>query len=51
MLEGEKEDVAELNGKIENDPRHHTIIRVMGRNIQNGSFDSYKAETITEEKI
>lgn len=48
VLEGEKEDLVELFGKIEKDPRHHTVIQVLGKEINQGSFDSYETDIITE---
>lgn len=48
ILEGEKKQVLQLYGKITEDPRHHTIIQILGREIKQGSFDDYKADVISE---
>lgn len=50
VLEGKKEVIKELWKKIEKDPRHNGIIQIIGRDIKEGSYDSYKAEILGEEK-
>ncbi len=48
VLEGDKEYVLPLFSKIEEDPRHHTIIQVVGKEISQGSFDGYEFDVVTE---
>lgn len=49
VIEGDKPYILELYTRIENDPRHHTLIQVLGKKIQSGSFDSYVTDIVTEE--
>ncbi|WP_029036803.1 BLUF domain-containing protein [Salinimicrobium xinjiangense] len=51
ILEGEKEVVLEIFQKIEKDSRHHGIIQIIGRDIPTGSYDGYKVDILTDEKI
>jgi hypothetical protein len=44
VLEGEKNKVLELFEQIREDPRHHSIIQVVGKDLSTGSFDDYIAE-------
>lgn len=48
VLEGDKNYILELYTLIENDPRHHTLIQVLGKGIDQGSFDGYVTDIITE---
>lgn len=49
VLEGRKEQILKLWQTIEKDPRHRNIIKILDRDIEKGSFDSYKAEILEEE--
>ncbi|CAL65363.1 BLUF domain-containing protein [Christiangramia forsetii] len=49
VIEGRKEDVTELYRKIENDRRHHNIIKLFQKPIHNESFDGYKSDFISED--
>ncbi len=48
VLEGEKEKVVNLWGKIQKDKRHYGIITVIDRTITQGSYDDYKATILSE---
>lgn len=48
VLEGDKEYLLPLFSRIEKDPRHHTIIQVVGKDIIQGSFDGYEFDIVTE---
>lgn len=48
VLEGNKEYVMSLFSIIEEDPRHHTIIQVVGKEISQGAFDGYEFDVVTE---
>lgn len=48
VIEGDKEYVLPLFSLIEEDPRHHTIIQVVGREIDQGSFDGYEFDILSE---
>lgn len=48
VLEGNKEYVLPLFSLIEEDPRHHSIIQVVGKEISQGSFDGYEFDVVTE---
>lgn len=48
VLEGDKEFVLPLFSKIEKDPRHHTIIQVVGKDISQGSFDGYEFDIVNK---
>ncbi|CAN5241557.1 hypothetical protein BH23BAC2_BH23BAC2_27200 [soil metagenome] len=50
VMEGDKKYVLDLYGKIERDPRHHNIIQVLGKEIEQGAYDGYKSERITHNK-
>ncbi|CAM4159393.1 hypothetical protein [Gillisia limnaea] len=40
----------DLFGKIERDSRHHNIILVLGREIEQVAYDGYLSDTITNDK-
>lgn len=48
VLEGNKEYLISLFGKIQNDSRHHSIIQVVGKDLDHGSFDGYTFDIVTE---
>ncbi len=48
ILEGEKKLVEEIFEDIKMDPRHRNIIQVVGKNIDQGAFDGFKAEMVKE---
>ncbi len=48
ILEGNKKLVDEIFLNIQNDPRHTNIIQVVGKNIDHGAFDGFKAEMVNE---
>lgn len=50
VLEGEKKEVLKLYEKIKKDPRHYNIIQIVGKDIEQGSFDDYKVDVLTENK-
>ena len=48
ILEGEKKLVEAIFVYIKKDPRHKNIIQVVGKDLNNGAFDGYKAEMVNE---
>jgi hypothetical protein len=50
VMEGDKKYVLDLYGKIERDPRHHNIIQVLGKEIEQGAYDGYESDIITNDK-
>lgn len=48
VLEGNKEYVLELYGEIERDPRHYNIIQVLGKEIEQGAYDGYESDIVTD---
>lgn len=48
ILEGEKPFVEKIFEHIQKDPRHKNLIQVVGKNLQHGAFDGYKAEMVNE---
>lgn len=49
ILEGEKDTVLAVFQKIEQDPRHHGLIQIMGKDILQGSCDGYKVDILNSE--
>lgn len=47
VLEGEKKAVLGLMEKIKADDRHHSIIQVVGREVEEGSYDHYQVENLS----
>ena len=50
VLEGVKKQVIQIYEKIKKDSRHHSIIQILGKDISNDSYDSYRACIIKEEE-
>lgn len=48
ILEGEKKLVEEIFVNIKKDLRHKNIIQVVGKDLEQGAFDGYKAEMVNE---
>jgi len=48
IIEGRKEEIAELYNKIEKDSRHHNIIKIFEKRIYKEAFDGYKSDFISE---
>lgn len=48
ILEGDKNLVVQLYDQISKDSRHNNIIQVVGKNLDHGAFDGYKAEVVNE---
>ncbi len=48
ILEGDKELVEGVFADIQKDPRHKNIIQVVGKDVNHGAFDGFKAEVIDE---
>lgn len=48
ILEGEKQVVLSVFEKIKNDPRHHGLIQIIGRDIEQGTRGGYQTDIITE---
>ena len=44
VLEGEKKNVISLFQKIQEDPRHTSVIQVFGKDVARGSLDGYVVE-------
>lgn len=49
-MEGDKNYILELYGKIERDPRHNNIIQILGKEIEHGAYDGYESDIITNDK-
>ena len=49
ILEGERRVVLDLYKKIREDPRHYGLIQVIGRDIEGGCINNYKADIIKDE--
>ena len=49
ILEGERRVVLDLYKKIREDPRHYELIQVIGRDIEVGCINNYKADIIKDE--
>jgi len=49
VIEGKKEDITKLYKKIENDSRHHNIIKLFQKPIHKEAFDGYKSDFISED--
>lgn len=49
VMEGEKKIVHDLYEQIQNDPRHHNIIQVLGKELDHGAFDGFKSDIVTDE--
>ncbi len=47
VLEGKKKPVLSLMEEIKADKRHHTIIQVVGREVEKGSYDHYQVENLS----
>ena len=50
ILEGDKKVILPLFRKIEKDSRHDGIIQVIGRDIEQGSFDGYKVDIVKADR-
>lgn len=48
ILEGDKKLVEDIYNNIQKDPRHTNIIQVVGKNLEQGAFDGFKAEIVNE---
>ncbi len=48
VLEGEKKNVLALFEKIRKDQRHTSVIQVLGKDLDQGSFDDYIVENLKE---
>lgn len=48
ILEGDKKLVLGLFEKIRQDPRHDDLIQVIGRDIEQGSYDGYKVDVLKD---
>lgn len=48
ILEGEKKTVLDVFNKIEKDARHHSIIKIIGRDISLDSYQTYKVDILNE---
>lgn len=48
VLEGEKKKVLSLYNQIKDDPRHSSVIQVIGKDLKKGSFDHYIVENLQE---
>lgn len=46
VMEGEKKKVLELFKTIIEDPRHSSVIQVVGKDLSQGSFDGYRVESL-----
>ena len=46
IMEGEKDTVLAVFKKIEQDPRHYGLIKIMGKDITHGSCDGYKVDIL-----
>ena len=49
IMEGERRVVLDLYKKIREDPRHYGLIQVIGRDIEGGCLNDYKADIINDE--
>lgn len=49
ILEGEKTLVLDVFKKIEQDPRHYGLIKILGKDITQGACDGYKVDILNEE--
>lgn len=50
VLEGEKKKVLELWKSIKQDSRHYGIIQILGRELNQGSYDHFKADILSEDQ-
>lgn len=48
VLEGEKKSLLELFENIRKDSRHHSVIQILGKDIDNIGYDGYDADFVTE---
>lgn len=48
VLEGEKKEINQLFEVIKKDNRHHTIIQILGKNIDETGYDGYDADFVTD---
>lgn len=48
VLEGEKKSLLELFENIRKDSRHHSVIQILGKDIDNTGYDGYDADFVTE---
>ena len=48
VMEGDKKLVEDLFAQIQKDPRHHNIIQVLGKDMEQGAFDHFKVEMVNE---
>ncbi len=46
IIEGEKDIAVAIFQKIEQDPRHHGLIQIMGKDITQGSCDGFKVDIL-----
>lgn len=49
IIEGEKGFILNLFETIRKDTRHHGIIQIIGRDIEQDAFDGYKTDIITDQ--
>jgi hypothetical protein len=48
VLEGEKTNVIELLEVIKKDDRHHSVIQILGKEIDQTGYDGYDADFVTD---
>lgn len=48
VLEGGKTNVIELFEVIKNDERHHAVIQILGKEIDQTGYDGYDADLVTD---
>ncbi|UJH92847.1 BLUF domain-containing protein [Antarcticibacterium sp. 1MA-6-2] len=48
VLEGEKRQLLELFENIRKDKRHHSVIQILGKEIDQTGYDGYDADFVTE---
>lgn len=48
ILEGEKTTVLDVFKKIEQDPRHYGLIKIMGKDITQGAYNGYKVDILSD---
>lgn len=48
IMEGQKNTVLDLYTKIQKDPRHETIIQILGKEIPQGAFDGFETDVVTD---